>query len=1133
MQISNGSITLSASDLVGHVNCDHLTTLDLSVASGSLSPPHRWDPLLEILRERGRRHETAFVEHLREHGLSVAEIEGVDVTRDAVADTLEQMRQGRDVITQAALHGDRWAGRADVLQRVEKPSVLGGWSYEIYDTKLARETKAGTVLQLCLYADLLAQMQGVAPEYVYVVPPWSDFQPEAFRVSEYSAYYRRVKQTTEKFATRPETPDTYPAPKEHCDVCRWQEHCEQQRRDDDHLCLVAGITQTQIKELSAKGIATRTDLAQMPTPMPWKPKRGSTTSYEKAREQARIQIESEQAGRILYELLAIEPETGLCLLPEPSDGDVFFDIEGDPFAGEHGLEYLFGYQYREHDGSWVYVAEWATDRESEKTIFERFIDFLTARRQEHPDLHVYHFAPYEPGALKRLMGRYATRERELDDLLRARSFVDLYSAVRNGVRVGVESYSIKKLESLYGYSRETDLADANNALASVQAALELGDGRSISDADRATVQAYNADDCASTAALRDWLEQRRVELLGQGIDLPRPKLGNEASEQLTEQEERVQALIERLTNDVPAEPEARTETQHARWILAHVLGWHHREKKASLWEYFRLRSLSADELVDERAALAQLRFIDTVGQSNTGIPIHRYEFPVQETDLRGNEPLYEVRGEHVGQAVAVSTARQTIDIQKKRATADIDPEAIYTYEDFPTQQQADALFRLGEYVAEHGIEGDGAYQAARALLLREPPPIQEQPIRQANEAALDAGLRATDLLDGGVYPIQGPPGTGKSFTGARMICRLAEQGKTIGITANSHKVIRNLLEKVIEAAAESAVDLSYALKVNQRQTEHEQISFFTNNEPFFREVVSGRCQVAGATSFVWSRPEGFETLDVLVIDEAAQMSLANVLAVAQSAQTLILLGDPQQLDQPIQGSHPDGTDASALEHILAEHQTIPEDQGVFLEKSWRMHPEICGFSSELFYNNKLIAHEDCAQQAIHASGNVQGSGLRYLPVPHEGNQNSSIEEAEAIKRLIADLLDGQPRWTDRNGHEKPLTLDDILIITPYNAQVFEIRDRISGANVGTVDKFQGQEAPVAIYSMATSSYSDAPRGTEFLYSANRFNVAISRAKCLAILVASPHAFEADCKTPRQIMLANAFCRYLEVADSLK
>lgn len=313
----------------------------------------------------------------------------------------------------------------------------------------------------------------------------------------------------------------------------------------------------------------------------------------------------------------------------------------------------------------------------------------------------------------------------------------------------------------------------------------------------------------------------------------------------------------------------------------------------------------------------------------------------------------------------------------------------------------------------------------------------------------------------------------------------------------------------------------------------DDILFYTDNGDAVAAITSGEVQVLGGTAFFWAREDAAGSVDVLFVDEAAQMSLANVLSVSQAGPALVLLGDPQQLEQPTQGSHPDGTDVAALDHLLHGHKTILPEQGLFLEETWRLHPDITAFNSELFYEGKLQSENDCHKQGTTSAGPFTGTGLRYVPVVHFGNQSRSLEEAAAVERVVNTLLGSGMRWTDRKGVLRPLALADIIIIAPYNAHVFEIQKRLPEAHVGTVDKFQGQEAPIAIYSMATSTHADAPRGMEFLYSANRLNVAISRAKCMAILVASPELFEAECKTPRQMQLANAFCRYLEMADVVK
>ncbi|TAY97393.1 TM0106 family RecB-like putative nuclease [Rhizobium leguminosarum] len=1129
MQLRNDSLLLSASDLVGHLNCRHLTGLDIEVARGTLPKPAFWDPLLQILWERGARHEQGYVEHLKAQGFDVTVIDGVGVDDDAVAQTRTAMIEGHPIIVQGAFRLNAWVGRTDILRRIDTPSDLGAWSYEVIDTKLARETKGGTVLQLCLYAELVASVQGLTPADSYVVAPWSDYEPQIFRMDDFAAYYRRVRAGLARAIDEHGGPAIYPDPKTHCDICRWQDRCDQRRRADDHLSLVAGISKVQIDELKRQGIETAANLAAMPVPLAWKPTRGAAYSYERIREQARIQVEGRAAAAMLHELLPVVPGFGLASLPTPSSGDIFFDLEGDPFAGEGGLEYLFGYSFAATDVTASYTCDWAFSREDEKANFERFIDFVMARLEQHPDLHIYHFAPYEPAALKRLMGRYASREEEIDVLLRSKRFVDLYGVVRNALRASVESYSIKKLEPLYGFTRDTKLSDANMALAKVQACLELGDLEFIDDADRTVVAGYNRDDCVSTWQLRDWLETRRDELVAAGTDVPRPEAPEGAqSEKLSEWQEKINALIDQLTGDVPLDPADRTPEQHARWLLAHSLDWHRREQKALWWEYFRLSDLAAEDLLEERAGLSGLSFIGATG-GTAKAPIHRYSFPPQETELRGGESLRNMGGAHFGTVEEMALDERWVDIKKRGDTADVHSEAVFAHKVIDADVLAKSLVRIGEHVAANGLEGDGRYRAARDLLMRMPPRLGGQPIRQDGEPTLDAALRIAPHLQPGVFPIQGPPGAGKTHTGARMICALVQAGKTVGVTANSHKVIRNLLDAVVTAADAMGVDVQCMQKPPEKEDDVHRLRF-TTKAPELLGAISHGVHVGGGTAWLWASPDAAEAVDVLFIDEAAQMALANVLAVSQAASTIVLLGDPQQLDQPMQGSHPEGTDVSSLHHILGGDQTIADDRGLFLAETWRLHPDICAYTSELFYGGRLHPRPGLEVQEIRSGGRVSGAGLRYVPVPTEGNQSSSPEEADCVRDLVDEILGAGTTWIDKHWVEAPVTLNEILIIAPYNAQVIELQDRIPGGRIGTVDKFQGQEAPIVIYSMTTSSYADAPRGMEFLYSLNRLNVATSRAKCICVLVASPSVFEAQCRTPRQMQLANAFCRYLERAS---
>jgi hypothetical protein len=391
----------------------------------------------------------------------------------------------------------------------------------------------------------------------------------------------------------------------------------------------------------------------------------------------------------------------------------------------------------------------------------------------------------------------------------------------------------------------------------------------------------------------------------------------------------------------------------------------------------------------------------------------------------------------------------------------------------------------------------------------------------------------TDLalrLDHSYLPVQGPPGTGKTYTSARAIVSLVEAGKRVGITANSHAVITNLLDEIMAASGERGVAVRVIQKAGESEGSVDPAVTVTDDNAVVAGVLdTGQVDVVAGSAWLFARPELSDTLDYLVVDEAGQMSLANVVAVSRAADNLILVGDPQQLAQPSKGSHPPGAGGSALDHLLAGSATIAPDRGLFLEQSWRMHPAVCTFVSETSYDSRLHSVPDCDRLVIHGDGGLGGTGLRWAPVQHESNRTSSLEEAVAIVQIVDDLV-GR-KWTDRKGIDAELGLDDILIVAPYNAQVNELRSALpAGARVGTVDKFQGREGAVAIVSLAASSAENIPRGLEFLLSRNRFNVAVSRAKALSIMVGSPDLLATRCRTVDQMRLVNGLCRFVELAQ---
>jgi uncharacterized protein len=364
-----------------------------------------------------------------------------------------------------------------------------------------------------------------------------------------------------------------------------------------------------------------------------------------------------------------------------------------------------------------------------------------------------------------------------------------------------------------------------------------------------------------------------------------------------------------------------------------------------------------------------------------------------------------------------------------------------------------------------------------------------------------------------------------------MALELVRRGARVGVTATSHKVMRNFLDKTLEAAREAGVEVGCVHRPSEPSGEESEIREIHAYPQVLAALAAGEAQVLAGTPWLWAREDFRAAVDVLFIDEAGQMALADVLVCSPAAGSLVLLGDPQQLEQPQQGSHPEGTHVSALQHLLDEAATLADDRGLFLGETWRLHPRLCEFTSELFYDRRLHPVDGLEKQVL--SGPVlAGAGLWFRPVEHEGNQSSSAEEVDAVEALVGSLV-AATTWTDTEGVTRPIGLEDILVVAPYNDQVDALRERLpAGARVGTVDKFQGQEAPIVIFSTATSSPDLAPRGMEFLYDPSRLNVATSRARCACVLVGSPALFEPECKTPRQMELANAFCRYLEVATTL-
>jgi len=1149
---AEGSIViLSATDVSNALACRHRFGLDLAAAQGRLpAPPPLADPAVVALRERGEAHERAYLESLRRDGLTIVEIPRDASEQTRVARTIDALRSGADVVYQAAFAHAQWTGSADLLRKVPcapgTSSAFGNWSYEPYETKLTREVRGGAVVQLALYADLIARVQGIAPERFYVVTPGRPFTIHEHRLTEYGAYFRSIcGQTLDLLGQGADAilSAHYPEPVDQCDVCRWSHHCDQRRRADDHASLIAGSTRAHRAELAAQGFATLAATASLSAPLPFTPARGSREVYERLADQARMQLQQRTTNAPAFKVLPIAEGDGLCRLPAPSPGDLFLDLEGARFVGEGGHEYLFGLGHIDAStGTLVYRAWWAMTPAEERQALEQVIDTIVAARAADPGMHVYHFASYEPAALKRLVGRYATRPDALDDLLRGERFVDLYTIVRQAVRAGVESYSIKQLEQFYGYARSTSLRMAASHLQTIELALEAGMPEVVASDVRTAIERYNEDDVRSTRGLRDWLEARREELAATGVYVPRPASKQDEEAESNERALQALALRETLLDGVAPEASEPGHPRHPRWLLAYLIDWHHREEKADWWEYFRLRNLPEDDLLHESNAIAGLRHLEVVGPvfgkngRPTGSTVHRYAYPFQELELGVGTRLKGQDDKPFGEVVALDRLARIIDVKRGRnGSGAPHPTAAFACDVFNLQTQQQSVMRFAERMR---AADDLEISAGADLLLRRTPRLRDAtpfaPMLFApnpGESAPDFAVRVVTALDRTTLAIQGPPGTGKTYVGARMIRALVSAGKRVGVTANSHKVIQNLLDAVRQQAEEAGESVRLGRKVSDEDDAPADVVALTKNPEALGAIAARRVDVLGGTAWLWADEQAVGAVDVLFVDEAGQMSLANVLAVAQSADSVVLLGDPRQLDQPKKASHPDGVNVSALAHVVGDAETMTADRGIFMTETWRLAPRVCEFTSELFYQGKLQSKSGLERQRLQHTDGFDGAGLWWIPVVHQGNRSASIEEVEVVARLVERLLRPDATWVDEDGVERALTMSAVRVVAPYNAQVNRLAARLSplGIEVGTVDRFQGQTCAVVIYSMATSSADEAPRGMGFLYSLNRLNVATSRARCAAFIVGSPGLLEPSCRTPSHMRLANGLCRYVELA----
>ena len=1157
MQLLGNAPAFSATDLNNYLACEHLTTLDLAALRGGPPRPSVKPPQAELLAKLGQQHEERYLAYLRsELGLQIETIDDSAGYAAAAAATEDAMGRGVEVIYQGTFFDGTWLGHADFLRkRIHAPEAGGRWAwhYEVEDTKLARHTEPYFLLQLCYYSEHVARIQGIDPTWMRVV--LGDGSTHEFRVEEFSAYYRSVK--AQFLSALGGAIETYPEPNSHCAFCVWNPICEGRRAADDHLSGVANISRLQIARLSAGGITTLRELALAPAePVPEEMEaRTFATVARQARlqHQQRLALARNEPEPYRYELLeeSITDGRGFTLLPEPSPGDVFFDMEGDPYyAIGTGLEYLFGWVTAD-DGK--FRSLWGCDRTdrptddraAEKRAFEQFVDFVVERRRRYPRLHVYHYASYEKTTLLKLALRHVTREREVDTLVREDVLVDLYRVVRQSIVVGQPSYSIKKIEDFYGKrGHATSVTGGGESILRFDEWLTTRNDASLrDDAILADLERYNAYDCYSTRDLRDWLLRLRDEAQDKWEAAVPWFNGRPAPAEPEPKPDRFDELRARLDARIPVDYDPAADPRDAAvrpfFLARHMLEYHAREDKPVWWQFHDRCETYRDDPRKLGTDTETIIGLEPLGMSRPDkkSTIQDFSFPAQLHKLDTGDDCFDpaTKGS-AGELVAMQDDENGGLLSLRRGPKLLDvalPKAITVCSTARRRPVIDAIARFGEALLANA--SPFRYRAAFDVITGGAPRLRGRRAGDVLQPAVtdEASVSAVvDALDDSYLFVQGPPGAGKTTLAAGLIAGIIERGCRVGITANSHKSIHNLLGAIERTARERGITLTGIKRSTDGNAEsvYESEAIRSTSDTI---VLDGIDIVAG-TAWAFGPDSMDQQLDYLFIDEAGQMALPVALAAMTSARNAVLLGDPQQLAQVSHTSHPGDLGISVLDHLLGDDRaTVAPERGILLQDSYRMHPDVCRFISETMYESRLRSAPGRERQDVRGRG-LSGTGLRLITVAHDGNDQASEQEAAAIADEIERLLGGTVTAPD--GTKRALSDRDIIVVAPYNAHVRCIRrtlERRGGASsrvqVGTVDKFQGREAYVVFFSTGASTAQDAPRGARFIFDRQRFNVAVSRARALAVLVCSPDLLDVPCSSIEDVRIANGVCRFIELA----
>ena len=1095
-----------------YLNCEYIIFNEINEKKLNLKKKEKTISS-ELRFKKGNIHEDNYLQLLKNKYKKVIDIKNLKISREEKFDkTISCMKEGYEIIRGGYLKKDKWIGEFDFLEINKKlPSKFGNYSYEVLDTKNTSKAKTDHIIQIGMYTFLLESIQGVLPKIFTIV--LKDMKKEVVQLNQVYEFFKINKEKYEHFVLN-EINKSTPQKCDFCLVCPWLDTCEKIWKDKDDLNQIGGMNKNYSKKLREQKIKTASILSRQDEEKKLEGLRSEIS--RKLIIQAKLQKEYEKTGKPVFRIYEdnLNKIKGFNLLPRESKCDLFFDIESVPdYVVPGKLEYLFGFYYIENDKE-KFKPIWAHTKKEEKNNVLKFFDFTKKHFEKYPDAKIYHYASYEITALERLTSFHQVNMVEYDHYIILGKFVDLFRVTKQALLVSENSYSIKNLEKFYNFKRSGDLQKGDISQDYYTEWMENKDQKLLDE-----IEEYNKQDCESTYQLRNWLLKVKPENT-------RWFLSSKEEMELRDNEIKMLEYQKKISN-------TQIENKSIKEIITSIIGYYNRENKPEWREYFDRKHLTDDELIDDPTCIGNMHIFGSQVQEKRSL-IYTYKYEDQEFKIKaGKEATLannldpEIK-DRAGSIISIDHDKKIVTIKRGTSQGRLqDNISIGPPPPFKTDKLEASTYKFIDSV----IEKKNKYNALISILLKQNPKIkgikEGDKIIKTHDFTSEIPKIISNLDNSYIY-IQGPPGTGKTTQASNAIVELLKSNKKIGITANSHKVIHNLLDKIENIS--SGVPFR-GLKMGRSTDEDtiynsQHIKTSSNEKDFIDGLNSNNTLIYAGTKYHFSSSYYDSKLDYLFIDEAGQVSLADIIAIGSVAKNIVLIGDQLQLGQPIKGSHPGESGKSILDFLLEGKDTIPAHRGIFLNKTYRLNSKINEFISNNFYEDKLVTDviTDKRKISFDKKHIIKKEGVHHISMDHKDNIQKSIEEGQVIKKILNEMIG--LKYFD-GAKDRKLTLEDFLIISPYNAQVNYLMSVLKNAKVGTIDKFQGQEAVVTIISMTSSDSDILPRNKEFFFNRNRLNVAISRAQCVSIILFNPELLKTSPRSVEQIKLLNNFYKLLK------